>query len=131
GLVMVLIGASTIFVQLQIALNRIWRVGPGNNSRGAIWGFLRQRLLSLATILGLGFLLLVSLMLSAVIAAIHGYLTGLFPGAAVLIRILNVLISLGVITVLIALIFRLLPDAPVAWRSVWLGAFITSVLFAI
>jgi membrane protein len=128
GLVLVAVGASTIFVQLQVALNRIWKVRSGERQRSAIGRFIRQRLLSMATVLGLVFLLLVSLLLSTFISALHGHLASLFPGAAILFRILNIVVSLAVITGLIAVIFFFLPDASTAWRDVWLGAFITSVL---
>lgn len=130
GVVMLLIGASSVFVQLQTDLNRIWNVTP-SSSRGMIGAFLRGRLLSLAMVLSLGFLLLVSLLVSAVISGLHNYLAHLFPGAVLMLSLVNEGVSLGLITAIIAMIFYFLPDAAVAWRDVWAGAFITSLLFTV
>ncbi len=129
GVATLLFGATTVFAQLQAALNQIWGVEarPGN----AVWGFLKDRLLSLAMIFGIGFLLLVSLVVSAVIAGMQNYINTRLPGGGILTQALNLLISIGVITVLIALVFKYLPDAKIAWRDVWVGAFITTVLFSI
>lgn len=130
GVVMLVIGSSTVFVQLQTALNRIWNVAT-TDKRGVVKAFLRERLLSMAMVLSLGFLLLVSLFFSTVISGLHHYLAHLFPGAFVLLRLLNVVVSLALITGIIALIFYFLPDVYVAWPSVWVGAFITSLLFTL
>ena len=126
---LMLFGATTVFAQLQGALNEIWQVkaAPAN----AVLGFLRHRLLSFALILVMGFLLMVSLVTSAVLAALQAYLGGLEIASITAWQVLNTGVSFGFATVLIAMIFKYLPDAVIAWRDVWLGAFITSVLFVI
>jgi membrane protein len=130
GIVILCVGATTVFGSLQLALNKIWCVKASPNTN-AIWGLVRSRLLSLGVVFGLGFILLASLLLSTVISALHGYITGFFPGAATLIRIINVLVSFAVIAAVIALIFKFLPDVRIAWRAVWVGALITSALFVV
>jgi membrane protein len=122
-----LLTATGLFIELQAALNRIWGVveKPGQG----IWGFVKNRLLSFAMVLGIGFLLLVSLVLSAALSAVGKYIGALVPGLAVFWIGLNALLSIGVITVLFAMIFKVLPDVRIAWRDVWVGAAITAVLF--
>ena len=90
---------------------------------------MRVRLVSFSMVLGIGFLLLVSLVLSAILAAVGDYLGMLIPGGAAVGQALNASVSLVVITVLFAMIYKILPDTPVAWRDVWLGALVTSLLF--
>lgn len=125
---LLLFGASGVFGQLQDSLNTIWEVAP-KPGRG-IKGFIKDRFLSFAMVLGIGFLLLVSLILSAGLTAVGDYLGHLIPGLPFL-QALNFLISFGVVTVLFALMFRVLPDAKIAWGDVWIGAAITSLLFTI
>jgi len=121
--------ATGLFLELQSALNTIWGVEekPGQG----IWGFIKNRLLSLAMVVGIGFLLLVSLVVSAALAAVAKYFNGLVPGLTVLWTAVNLLVSFGVITLLFAMIFKVLPDVKVAWRDVWVGAALTSVLFTV
>ena len=128
GLAITIFGATTVFAQLQAALNRIWHVqaAPG---RSAIWSYLQQRLLSMGMVLTIAFLLLISLAISALLAALQGYVERFLPGDWIIWRVLNVLISLGLITLLIAMIFKFLPDAKIDWRDTWFGAFITALLF--
>lgn len=130
GMVILLIGATTVFGSLQIAFNQIWGVktAPGTN---AIWNLVRTRLFSLGALFGLGFILLVSLLLSALIAALHSYIAGLFPGAVVVVRIANIVISFVVMMVVVAILYKFLPAVKIAWRDVWVGAGITTVLFVI
>ncbi len=131
GSAVLLLGATTVFVQLQSSLNRIWKVEESpSGSAGMLWLFVKDRLLSLAMVLAVGFLLLVSLVISAAVAAL-GEAVGEVSKAGLVIEALNVLVSLVVVTVLFAMIFKVLPDAPVAWRDVWLGAITTSVLFTL
>jgi membrane protein len=92
---------------------------------------IKDRFWSFTVVLGVGFLLLVSLVISALLAGFQGYLNASFPKGALVWQILNMLVSLGLITVLIAMIFKFLPDAKIEWRDTWLGAFITSLLFTI
>ena len=129
GIVTILFGATGVFAQLQSSLNKIWNVEakPGQG----IWSFLRNRILSFGMVLGIGFLLLVSLAVSAAVAALDTYVTGLFPAAEVVIGIVTAVFGLAVITVLFAMIFRYLPDVKIAWKDVWTGAAVTSVLFLI
>jgi len=127
GIVTLLLGASGIFGQLQEALNTIWNVRsqPGLN----IKNFLQKRLLSFAIVLVIGFLLIVSLVVSAVLAAIANFFGHLFPGWIRLGQILNFVFSLGGTTVLFALIYKVLPDLKIAWSNLWIGAFVTALLF--
>ncbi|MBD2013508.1 YihY/virulence factor BrkB family protein [Microcoleus sp. FACHB-53] len=129
SVVLLLFGASGVFGQLQDSLNTIWEVAP-KPGRG-VMGFIKDRFLSFSMVLGIGFLLLVSLVLSAVLAGLNNVLGGLMPGLSFLWGILNFLISFGVITLLFALIYRVLPDAKIAWGDVWFGAIITALLFTI
>jgi membrane protein len=129
GLATLLFGATGVFAQLQDSMNTIWKArSPTTNG---ILDFLRVRLLSFSMVLGVGFLLLVSLVLSAVLAALGDYLGAFLPGGAALGHALNATVSLGVVTVLFAMIFKLLPDTRVAWKDVVLGALVTSFLFTI
>jgi membrane protein len=123
GLVTLLLGASGVVGELQETMNTIW---DAPKPKGGLMVMVRQRLLSFAMILGIGFLLLVSLILSA---ALSGLTT--FYGTAVVFEVLNFIISIGIITVLFAAMFQFLPDVRIAWRDVWIGAFATSLLFTI
>jgi membrane protein len=121
-------GASGAFGQLQSSLNRIWDV---KRDRGALRNQLRRRLASLALILGIGALLFVSVAASAVLSGVHGWLTQYFPVLARVLPGANFALSFSVITLLFALIFKLLPDTRVEWRDVWAGAAMTALLFTI
>lgn len=125
-----LVGATTVFAELQSALDRVWDVPPSQKASG-IWATLRARLLSLGFILGLGFLLAVSLVFSAGVAAFGGWANGLFPGWELLLQVVNTAISLGISSLLFAMIFKLMPQARVSWRDVWVGAAVTAVLFEV
>ncbi len=122
-----MLGAAAIFGQLKDALNTIWEVkAPGG---AGVWGFLRARLLNFGVVLVIGFLLLISLLLTAALAALSGYfeqLIGLPPFVALF---LGFVLSFGVVTVLFAFIFKVLPDAQIGWRHVWIGAAVTALLF--
>src|SRR5262245_6332298 len=139
GLAVLLVGATSVFVQLQSALNRIWRIEADETQHhetqslawALLWGFLKERLLSIAMVLAIGFLLLVSLVVSAGITALADT-TRLVIGQGLLLAIaINLLSSLAVTTLLFALIFKILPEADVAWNDVWFGATTTAVLFTI
>ena len=129
GLLTLLLGASGVFGQLQSSLNIIWGVEP-KPGRG-ILGIIKDRFLSFGFILVVGFLLLVSLILSAAITFFAQWISGLTPGMETVAYMLNFALSFGVITVLFALMFKLLPDAVIAWKDVWLGAAITAALFTL
>jgi len=125
GIVVLLLGATGVFGQLQGSLNDIWEVKP--KSRG-LWGVIRDRLLSFSALLGLGFLLLVSLVLQAGLSAFSGLLG---PAKSIISQVLNQLLSFGVTALLFALIFKLLPDLTIRWRGIWIGALFTALLFAV
>ena len=129
AVVTLLFGASGLFGQLQDALNSIWGVEP-KPDRG-IWGMVQDRFLSFMAVLGTGFLLLVSLVLSAGLSAFGKWFGGWLPAPELVLQTLNLVISFGVITVLFAMMFKLLPDARIAWRDVWVGALITALLFTL
>ena len=128
GVVTLLFGASGVFGQLQTSLNAIWDVEP-KPGRG-ILGLVRDRILSFGFILVLGFLLLVSLLLTAAVAVVAQWF-GMRSAMETLAQILNFVLSLAVITLLFAMIFKFLPDAKIAWHDVWIGAFITALLFTV
>ncbi|MBT2323752.1 YihY/virulence factor BrkB family protein [Variovorax paradoxus] len=128
SLVVLLIGATTVFAELQSALDRIWHV-PEREKPSGVWAVLRARLLSFGLILGLAFLLMVSLIVSAALAAFGSWFGGLLPGSEAMLQLLSVAISLVIVTVLFAMIFKLMPTARIAWRDVWIGAGVTAVLF--
>jgi membrane protein len=121
------VGATGVFVQLQDALNSVWGVRrvPGRGLRN----FIKDRLLSFAIIVGIGFLLLVSLVLSAALSALGKFMSGLLPAQETIWWGINFVFSFGVITLLFAMIFKVLPDVKIAWRDVWIGAVITALLF--
>ncbi|HEY9882794.1 MAG TPA: YihY/virulence factor BrkB family protein [Thermosynechococcaceae cyanobacterium] len=129
SIVVLLFGASGVFAQLQDALNTVWEVQP-KPGRG-IWSFIRQRFLSFSMVLGIGFLLMVSLIVSAVLSGLSTYMSHLIPGVDFIWEILNFVISFGVITLLFALIYKYLPDVKITWNDVLIGAVITALLFTI
>jgi membrane protein len=121
------VGATGVFVQLQDALNSVWSVRR-EQGRG-LRNFIKDRLLSFALVVGIGFLLLVSLVLSAGLSALDKFVTVLVPGQEAIWQGINFVVSFGVIALLFALIFKVLPDVEIAWRDVWIGAIITALLF--
>ena len=132
SVLLLLVGATGAFGQLQRALNLAWEVKPDPKG-GGIWGYVLKRLLSFGLVLTIAFLLLVSLALSAFLVAFQDVVEQLVGGSgiAVLINVLNFALSFGLVTVLFAAIFRWLPDAEIAWRDVWVGAAVTALLFTI
>ncbi|HLL89086.1 MAG TPA: YihY/virulence factor BrkB family protein [Tepidisphaeraceae bacterium] len=130
GIGTLLLGSTVVFAELQSALNQIWdvRQRPGTS----MWrGVVRTRLRSFAIALSVGFLLLVSLVLSAAVAALEKYLGEHMPEAAAAWRVANVALSFVVVAVLFALIYKYLPDARITWRDVGVGAAVTSFLFTL
>lgn len=129
GLATLLLGATGVFGQLQDALNTMWEVQP-KPGRGLL-GLIKDRFLSFAMVLGTGFLLLVSLVLSAALAALGTFVGGLLPAPGLVLEVINFIVSFGTITLLFAAIYKLLPDVKIAWRDVWIGAVVTALLFTI
>ncbi len=129
GVVTLLFGASGVFGQLKDALNTIWEVKL--KSGAGVWGFIRERFLSFGMVLVIGFLLLVSLMLSTALAALNGYLGHLLKLPGFVWSSLAFALSFAVVTALFATIFKVLPDATVQWRNVWVGAVTTALLFEV
>jgi membrane protein len=129
GVATLIFAASGAFAEIQEALNIIWKVK--SRRRSLVGGLLRQRLRSLSLVAIVGFLLMASLVVSAVLTAFADYLHGLFPGFELILQVVNFLISLAVITVLFAMVFKVLPDVDVDWGDVWLGAVVTALLFSI
>lgn len=130
GLTALVISAGSVFASLQSTLNRVWGVEakPGR----AIWRYLSTRLLSLALVASFGFLMLVSLVLDALLVAFGERLAVILSDTtAVVLAMLNVAVSFGIITLIFALIFKVLPDARIKWRDVWSGAVITTALFTL
>lgn len=130
GVLLLVTAASTVFVQLQQSLNQIWRV-TSKPSRSGFKVFLKTRLLSLALVLTIGFLLLVSLFASAAITALIRFAESVIPLPGAVLKAADLTVSLIVVTLLFALIFRILPDVKIAWRDVWKGALLTAVLFLV
>ncbi len=128
GIVMVIIGATAVFGQLQSALNHIWDV-KSKPDRGVIGSLLVNRLRSFSIAICVGFLLLVSLVISAVITALQDYMNNWLPGMPWLWQTANVVTSFVVIAILFAMIYKFLPDVLISWKDVWIGAAVTALLF--
>ena len=130
SLFVLIVGATTVFAELQSALDRIWHVPEAQKPQG-VWAILQARLLSFGLILGLVFLLMVSLAVSAGIAALSAWAGDYLPGWAATLYVINLVVTLGISTLLFAMIFKLMPTARIAWRDVWVGAFVTALLFEV
>ena len=131
GLVTLFIGATAVFGELQATMNLIWEVQPAPTGGvwAGIWAWLRQRIFSLAIVFALAFLLLVSLVISAALAGAAAMFHG--PEQALLSRVLELVVSLLVLTFVFALLYKYVPDAEIGWRDVWVGGLITAVLFTL
>lgn len=133
GIITLLFGALGAFNELQTSLNAIW--GVEEKKVKGLWNVIRQqvinRFLSFAMILGIGFLLLVSLVVSTGLTAVGTWLGSVLPFQQFILQLINLVISIGFVTVMFAFIFKFLPDAKIAWRDVWVGAFFTAILFSI
>ena len=131
GFATILIGATGVFAEFQNALNIIWEVKLDPRKSG-IWEIIRIRLFSFGLIVSIAFLLIVSLLISALISAFGNWLTSHFTNSFLLIlQLLNSGLSLIILAVLFALMFKFLPDAKIKWRHVWIGSFLTAFLFEI
>jgi membrane protein len=128
GLIILLVGATSVFGELQNALDRIWRA-PVQQKTGGVWGLLRSRLLSIGMIVSIAFLLMVSLVFDAVLQALgRMWGTGAWQAFA---QSLNAVIAFGLTTTVFALIYKLMPRARIEWHDVWIGALVTAVLFTV
>ena len=131
GLATLVIGATAVFGELQTTMNLIWEVQPAP-TRGAwagIWAWLKSRIFSLSLVFALAFLLVVSLVVSAALAGAAALFQG--PEQTLLSRLLAIAVSLAVLTLMFALFLKYVPDAEIGWRDVWLGGFVTAVLFTL
>jgi membrane protein len=130
GFVVLIVGATTVLGELQNALDRIWRA-PALKKTGGVAKFARSRLLSVAMILGVAFLLMVSLVLSAALAALGKWWGAWFIGWELLGYLLDLSVSFAMMTVLFALIYKIIPRVHIRWPDVWVGAAVTALLFAV
>jgi membrane protein len=130
SIITLIVGATSIFGELQSDLDRIWRAPAAIKPTGVV-GLLRTRLLSFGLIVSMGFLLLVSLVVSAGLAAFAKWYGAIFPGWVITMEVVNQVVSVAFITALFAMMYRILPSVHVAWQDVWRGAFVTAVLFTI
>lgn len=129
GVITLGIGATTVFAELQDSLDRIWEAPTREG--GGIWNLLRTRLLSFGLVLGIGFLLMVSLVLSAAMASLGRWWAPLFGAWEVLAQAANVALSFALTTAMFAMIYKWMPRVQVGWRDVMLGAVVTSLLFTL
>jgi membrane protein len=130
GMAMLVLGAMTVFGELQNALDRIWRA-PAPKKASGWWKLLHSRLLSFGMILGVAFLLMVSLVVSALLSALGRFWSEVVGGWEVVAHLLDIAVSFGIVTLLFAMIYKLIPRVHVAWRDVWIGAAVTAALFAV
>ena len=131
GLITILIGATGVFAEFQNSLNTIWEVKLDTRKSG-IWQVIRVRLFSFGLIISIAFLLIVSLLISSLIAAFGSWLSSHFTDSFLLqLQILNYGISLFTLTIMFALMFKILPDAKIKWKHVWIGSFVTAILFEV
>jgi membrane protein len=131
GLITLLLGATSVFVELQTDLDRIWRAPalPQSSGISSILSLLRSRLLSFGMVVTMGFLLLVSLVIGAALSALNKWGVSLFPAAPILLQAVNLAVGFGVTTLLFAMAYRILPRMRIAWSDVWIGATVTALLF--
>jgi membrane protein len=128
GIVTLLVGATSVFAELQSALDRIWRA-PALKKQTGIWSLLRTRLLTFGMVVAIGFLLLVSLALSAAVSAVDRWGGTLFPTWHSVLQVVNVGVGFALTTLLFAMAYRILPRVRIAWRDVAVGAVVTAALF--
>jgi membrane protein len=130
SVVLLLIGATTVFAELQTDLDRVWKAPAAKKDEG-LWSMVRGRLLSLGLVVSMGFVMLVSLVISAALSALGSWWGGLFGELEWLLQLVNALVSFAVITVMFALMYKILPRVSIGWHDVWIGAAVTALLFTI
>jgi membrane protein len=128
GFTLLIVGATTVFAELQSALDRIWRV-PAAKKTSGLWDLLRTRFLSFGLVLGLGFLMLISLVISAALSLFGNWYGGVFRDWKAVLHIVNIVVSLVMSAALFAMIYKFMPRARIAWSDVGIGAAVTAVLF--
>jgi membrane protein len=129
GVVTILTGATGVFVQFQNSLNLIWEV-KANDTDSEILSVLKTRLFSFGLIIAIAFILIVSLVISATLSALGSWVVNHFSESfLVVLKLVNFILSLGILTILFALMFKFFPDVEVKWRHVWIGSFVTAILF--
>ena len=128
GIILLLVGATSVFGELQDSLDRIWRA-PARSRRSGVWHLVRARLLSFAMILGAGFLLIASLVASTFLAALQRWWGPLFSGWAIVARVIELGLGFVLATVVFAMIYKIMPRVRIHWKDVWIGAIVTSALF--
>jgi membrane protein len=136
GIVTLVVGATSVFGELQNALERVWQTPPQAKTRSqprsfGWWRFVRGRVLSVGMVLGVGFLLLVSLVASAALAALGGWLGAFLPQLKIVLPMADLLVSFGMTVLLFAMIYRYVPRESIPWGDVWIGAAVTALLFTI
>jgi YihY family inner membrane protein len=127
---LLIVGATSVFAELQSDLDRIWKA-PAIKQQTGLWALLRRRLLSLGLVVSIGFLLLVSLVISAAVTAFARWWSGWFENFAWLLHALDLLLSLGVVATVFALMYKILPRVQIGWRDVWIGSLATALLFTV
>ena len=130
GTVLLLIGATTVLSELQDAFDRIWHVPP-KDKEGGVWGVLRSRLLSFGMILGIGFLMMVSLVFSAALAALGKWWGPFFSDLEIIVGAVNFVFSFALATTVFAMLYKFMPRVTIHWRDVWAGTAVTALLFTI
>jgi len=130
GALLLVVGATTVFAELQSDLDRVWKAPAAKRPEG-LWGLLRSRVLSLGLVVSIGFVMLASLVISAALAALSNWWGGAFERYEWLLQVVNFLVGLGVTTLLFALMYKILPRVAIGWHDVWIGALVTALLFGI
>ncbi|KQP18450.1 hypothetical protein ASF43_07935 [Pseudorhodoferax sp. Leaf267] len=130
GVAVLLIGATTVFGELQNSLDRIWRA-PARNTSSGLWNLLHTRLLSFGMVLGIAFLLMVSLVLGAVVSALGKWWGDAFIGWEIVAQLINIVLGFALTTGVFAMIYKIMPRVHVRWYDVWIGSAITALLFTV
>ena len=129
GVLTILVGATGVFVQFQKSINTIWEV-KADESKSGILSLLKARLFSFGLIIAIAFILIASLVISATLSALGTWMTNYFSESLLIIlQVINFILSLSILAVLFALMFKFFPDAKIKWRHVWIGSFVTAILF--
>jgi len=131
GAITILVGATGVFAQFQKSINTIWEV-KADETKSGILSLLKARLFSFGLIIAIAFILIASLVISATLSALGTWITNYFSESLlILIQVFNIILSLSILAVLFALMFKYFPDAKIKWRHVWIGSFVTAFLFEI